>query len=113
MTDYFDTGRISDAPEYWDALADRVAAHAARKGSEGGVGWLARSRAGWIAAVLLLATALSAIALPDDSEAARSLRTEWASAFAPQDEMARAMVLRDEPPAIAALLLGRDGGGGM
>lgn len=110
--DLFDTSQVRDDAGYWDALAERVAADAARVSREGGDGfeWFAHARASWVAASLLLAAALAFMALPTESSSAKSLSAEWAMALAPADDVGRAIILRDDPPAIGALLLGgRDG----
>ncbi len=111
MPDLFDTSQIRDDAGHWDALAERVAADAAR-GSEGsGFRWFAHSRVSWVAASLLLATALAFMVLPARTSSARSFSAEWAQALAPADDVGRAIVLHDGPPAIGALLLGGQGGG--
>ena len=104
MTDLFDTARVPDDDAYWDALASRVAALAARNQSANGFDWLARTRAGWLAASILLAAALGFILLPAKPVPART-DVEWAQVLAPADDVGRAMTRRDQPPAIGALLL--------
>jgi hypothetical protein len=106
MSDLFDTSRIRDEPAHWDALAERVAANAARESARGGLGWFADSRASWIAASLLLAAALAFTALPVEDSGRGSLSLEWAQALAPADDVGKAIISADGPPAIGALLLG-------
>lgn len=107
MPDLFDTSEVRDDPDHWDALAVRVAAHAAREAEASAFEWLAGSRAGWVAASVLAAAALALIAAPRDKRSvAGSIGAQWAGALAPADDVGRAMVLRDGPPAIAALLVG-------
>jgi hypothetical protein len=109
--DVFGTSHVRDDAGYWDALAERIAADAARLSKAGGFDWFARSRASWVAASLLVAAALAFMVLPTDSSSARSVGAEWAQALAPADDVGRTIALRDDPPAIATLLLGgRDGG---
>src|SRR6266536_4318736 len=66
MTDLFDTASLRDEPEHWRALAERVAASAARESKRGGFDWMARSRVGWVAACLLLAVALMSLVSRSD-----------------------------------------------
>jgi len=110
MPEFFDTTRVPDDPEHWDALAERVAATAARAPKRSGVDWLASSRAGWVAASLLLLAAW-ALMMPTESSSARSFSGEWAQALAPRDDVGKAIMVRDRPPAIGALLLADRRGG--
>lgn len=97
MSELFDTSRIPDDAEHWDALALRQALRAMRSA---GPDW-ARSRAGWLAASLLLAAALAYGLLP---------REDTRLSFAPSDPLGQALSNGVAPPAIAALLLGEKGG---
>jgi hypothetical protein len=103
MSDFFDTRQIRDDHEHWDALATRIARDAVRKPS--GVDWLAGSRASWIAASLLLAAAL-AFAVPTTDTSAGKSSTSWVETLAPADDVGRAMILRDAPPDMVALIFG-------
>lgn len=107
--DLFDTTRVPDDPEHWDALAGRVAATAARESKRSGVDWLASSRAGWVAASLLLLAAWAL--MPAENSSARSFSGEWAQTLAPADNLGKAIIVRDSPPAIGALVLGDRRGG--
>lgn len=111
MSDLFDTTQVRDEPEHWDTLAKRVATTAARESRRSGFDWLANSRAGWVAASLLVAAALAFIMLPPEDHSARSVVPEWAQSLAPTDDVGKVIVLRDSPPAIGALLLDAQGGG--
>jgi hypothetical protein len=111
MSDLFDTTEVRDAPEYWDALAERVATAAARESSRSAIDWLANSRAGWVAASLLLAGVLAFIIATAEDQSVRSIVPEWAQSLAPTDDVGKAIVLRDSPPAIGALLLDAKGRG--
>jgi hypothetical protein len=111
MSDLFETTQIRDEPEHWDALADRVAATAAREAKPSGFEWLANSRAGWVAASLLLAAALALTMVPVEDQSAGSVVPEWAQSLAPTDDAGKVMVMRDGPPAIGALLLNNQGRG--
>jgi hypothetical protein len=102
-----DTTRIPDDRAYWDALADRVAANAAREG-KGGLEWLAQSRAGWLAACLLLGAALFSMAAAESAAAAPS--ADWVPTLAPADGLGREMTVTDQPPAIGELLARTPGG---
>ena len=101
---------IIDTSEHWDALAARIAAEAGGARGAAGFAWFAQSRAGWVVASLLLVAGLAFLALPaEDSSPAGA--AEWVEALAPADEAGMAMVLRDGPPPLGALLLaGRIGG---
>jgi hypothetical protein len=110
MPDFFDTTHVRDDARHWDALAERVAANAARQSKGRAFDWLAHSRASWVATSLLLAAALALIVLPSDNSSVTSRSVEWAQALAPADNVGRAIILHDGPPAIGALLLGERGG---
>ena len=110
MPELFDTTQVRDDAGHWDALAERVAADAARESKRGGFEWFGRSRASWVVASLL-AAALAFMVLPTENSAPRSFTAEWAQALAPADAIGRAITLHDGPPGIGALLLGDPGGG--
>ena len=112
MPDLFDASQVPDDGAHWDALAERVAANAARESEGSGFDWFAQSRASWVAASLLLAAALAFGVLPAGDPSASSLSAVWAEALAPADDVGRAIILPDRPPAIGALLLGGQGAGG-
>jgi hypothetical protein len=105
--DLFDTTRIPDDSAHWDALAERIAANVAREG-KGGLEWLAQSRAGWVAACLLLGAALFSMAAAEGAAAAPS--ADWVRTLAPTDGLGREMIVADEPPAIGELLARTPGG---
>jgi hypothetical protein len=105
--DLFDTTGIPDDSAHWDALAERIAANAARDG-KGGLEWLAQSRAGWVAAGLLLGVASFSMASAESAAAAPS--ADWVGTLAPTDSLGRDMTMGDQPPAIGELLAGTPGG---
>jgi hypothetical protein len=105
MTDLFDTRQIPDHASYWDALTDRVAAHAVRSPNSAVVDWFAHSRVGWIAASLLLVAGLAFMTMPTDDPLATSLAPDWTQPVAPSDGLGRAVISSNTPPAIGALLL--------
>ena len=109
----FDTARVPDDPQYWDALAERVAAKAA-DGSKGrGLEWLARSLPNRVVASLLVAAALlsALLVLSSGGKSSVSIRTvEWVRALAPADDLGRAVASPNGPPALGALLLVGAGG---
>lgn len=107
MSDLFDTSKIRDQPEYWDALAERVTAHALRPTST--FGQIAESRAGWVAAGLAVAAAIVLLLLPANPSA--DVGVQWTAALAPTDGVGKAVTSPDRPPAIGALLLGETTGG--
>jgi hypothetical protein len=47
ISEFFDTAHVRDDVAYWDALAERIADHAAHASTERAVEWLGRSRASW------------------------------------------------------------------
>ena len=109
MPEFFDTRGIRDDPAHWDAVAQRVAEHAARESRRGAFEWLAQSRAGWIAASLLLAAALFSMAsAPGDSP--RTPGSEWLQVVAPGDDVGRQMAVSEAPPAVSSLLVQTRGG---
>lgn len=111
MSEPFDTNRVNDDAEHWDALAERVAREAERRSRRSGVGSLVASRAGLIAASLLLAASLAYMATTSRQASTRSV-TELGQALAPRDDVGRAMVLTRRPPAVAALLFDDPRAGG-
>jgi hypothetical protein len=108
MSDLFNTMQVRDDSEHWEALAKRVAVNAARDSKRSGLEWLAHSRATWLAVCLLLAAAL--LSIVSVGENAKSRSADWTQAIAPVDDVARAIILTDSPPAIGVLLLGGRGG---
>jgi hypothetical protein len=108
MSDLFDTSKIRDQPEYWDALAERVTAHAVR--STSAFGQIAESRAGWVAAGLAVAAAIVLMLLPPNTPA--DAGASWTAALAPSDAVGKAITSPDRPPNIGALLLGDQTTGG-
>jgi hypothetical protein len=103
MPELFDTGEVRDEPTHWDALARRVAENARRSARQDAFAWLAQSRVGWIAASLVLITALVSIAEYGDS--ATQLADDWGGMLAPTDDVGNAMTTSETPPTIGALLL--------
>ena len=93
--------RDDDDVEYWDALANRVATAAAREGTRNGVQWLAHSRAGWVLTSLLVAAVLAFLTLPDGQSSDDQV---WSNVLAPTDDVGKTIALRDQPPALGALL---------
>jgi hypothetical protein len=92
-----------DDVEYWNALADRVAAAAVRRSRIDAVGWLAYSRVAWALTCLLGVTALAFAA--GARRAGAGTRVELSAAIAPADGVGKAIVLDQQPPAIGALLI--------
>ena len=104
MPDLFDTHQIPDDAPYWDALAERVAAHATRDSSGTVLDWYAHSRSSWIAASLLLAAGIAFMVLPVEDSSAPSLASTLSQPVAPADDLGKAIVSRDTPPSIGTLL---------
>ena len=96
----FDTKFVPDDAAYWDALAVRVASRAERS-TASAFDWFSRSRAGVVAASLLVAAALILVLMP----AARTVSDDWNAPLAPADGLARAIMSPDRPPPIGALLV--------
>ncbi|HWH52385.1 MAG TPA: hypothetical protein VN651_12640 [Gemmatimonadaceae bacterium] len=112
QSELFDTRGVTDSAEHWDAVAVRVAREAMRRSRAGGVGSLAASRAGLIAASLLLAASLAFMTIASRQGSARPA-VELRQALAPSDDVGRAIALTGRPPAVGALLFDepRRGGG--
>ena len=110
MPDLFDTHQIPDDAPYWDALAERVAAHAARE-PRGTLDWFAQSRTSWIAASLLLAAGIAFMVLPIKGPSALGPVPTLSPSVTPADDLGKAIVSRDAPPSIGALLLLGSAGG--
>lgn len=130
MTTLHDTSHIPDGPEYWDALADRIAAfaavdsgvHANDSASVApanvmvpGLEWLGQRRAPWIvsAAVLAAAVALIMVSGVRTATPASRLSEAWMLALGPRDPVGRLVNDAVAPPELGALLIatGRAGGG--
>jgi len=105
--DLFDTAHIRDEPEHWDALAQRIMTSAVRASKRGAVSWLGSSRTAWVVVCLFVAAALVIVMLPADRAARVTQRSQWAEMVAPSDEVGQAIVVRESPPAVGALLLKR------
>lgn len=105
MPDLFDTRQIPDDAAYWDALAERVAVHSARGTSGTALDWFAHSRSSWIAASLLLAAGIAFMHEPVEDRVTSSFPPALSQAFTPVDDLGKAIVSRDAPPSIGALLL--------
>lgn len=110
MSELFDTNRVSDDAEIWDALAERVAREAERRSRATGLGSRATMRTGLIAASLLLVASLAFMTW--SSRQAPRPAAELGQALAPSDDVGRAMVRTGRPPAVAALLLDEPSSGG-
>lgn len=104
MTDLFDTSSVPDDDRHWDEMTKRVAARAIRDSNQTSLDWLSRSRGGVIAASLLLvATAVYAMIAGRRSE--RHFDAISIEAFAPTDELGRAIALQSAPPQLGTLLM--------
>jgi hypothetical protein len=97
---------ILDDPDHWDRLARRVATVALRASGPGGFDWMANSRIAWLATCLLIAAVLT-LAVRTNGQGPMGM--QWAEMLAPSDAVGQAIVVRDGPPAIGALLLGGQG----
>lgn len=103
----FDTSAIPEDAAYWDALATRVTDSAIR--ADSGIEWLAGSRAG-IAACLLAASAfIGVVAFRNPSAQPPTARASFIT-FAASDDMARAVMFRNEPPSVGALIIASTNG---
>jgi len=105
VTNRFATSRIRDDAGHWDARAEQVAADVVRELNRGGFEWLGNSRRMWVAACLLMLVALLSVVSSGVIPVAQGVATELTNALAPVDDIGRAIVLPDRPPAIGALLL--------
>jgi hypothetical protein len=99
MTEFFGTKGIPDDPEYWDALAARVA------GGARGAGFarLATTPAAWAAALLLVAAA-GLLVLAARGRERESLGSEIAQALAPADYPGRTLAAPNDASMIGSLL---------
>lgn len=109
MPELFDTDSVRDEPAHWDAIALRVAENAARESGGGAFEWLAQSRAGWIAASLLLVTALFSMVSAGE-RSAKTRGSEWVQMVAPADDVGKQMAVSEAPPAVSSLLVQTRGG---
>jgi len=102
MTDLFDTTAIQDDPEHWDTLAARITSHVAQRGST--LDWLAHSRAGFFAACFAVAASLAFLMSVPRPPSTLNASVAWTTALTPADDVAKAMLERQAPPAIESLL---------
>lgn len=97
-----DTSKLADTPEYWATLADRVTAHATHTSTS--VEWLARSRAGWIGALAVLAASIVILASMSARQKRDSADDAWTRALVPETNTARVVLTAEGPPRIESLL---------
>ena len=107
LPELFDTSSVTDTPEHWAALAERIAARATRPPN--GVEWLARSRVVWIGALSLLAACVVFLATTAPPESRNATRDEWTRALVPKDTAARVVLASDRPPPLELLLFSMRG----
>ena len=100
---------VRDDPAHWDTLAARIAGAAVRDARRGEIERFVSSRAGLLAAAVLLVAALAWFAAPTTGVAADP--PDLAGVIAPADDMGRSLVSREGPPAIGALVLADTRGG--
>src|SRR5215831_6176926 len=101
MNELGDAREITDTPEHWASLAERIASRAIR--ASNGIEWLAHSRTGWMAACVVLAASIGFV-VSEPSRSTASLRQdEWIGALTPRGETAQAMLTRDQPPSLGSL----------
>src|SRR5436309_1710959 len=98
MPEFFDTSQVRDDPGHWDSLAGQVAAHSVREANMDGIRWLTHSRAGWVAASLLLVAALAFLLLPGADSSVRRFSAEWERSLVPADAIGRAIMRPEGPP---------------
>lgn len=110
MPDLFDTRQVPDDASYWDTLAERVAAHAARDSGGTVLDWVANSRSSWIAASLLLAAGIAFMASPVEDSSTLSLTPTLSQPVTPADDLGKAIASRDTPPSVGALLFAGSAG---
>ena len=110
MSELFDTSKIPDEPEYWDALASSVATTAvAQAGRETGLLHFASSSSSWIAASTLATAAAIVVFI---LQATSGRETAWGDALQPSDEIGRSILVSEQPPSVGALLIEGPGEGG-
>lgn len=101
MPELFDTADVRDDAEHWDAVATRVAAGARRR-SNTPIGWIGRSNAPLVAAILVLLVA-SVWTLSAGAE--RLKAAPLAEVLTSSDEIGQQMLAAEAPPPVADLLL--------
>jgi len=104
MTDLFDTNSVRDDDQHWDEMAKRVAAQAIRDSNQTSLDWLSRSRGSLIAvSLLIVATVVYAVLAGKKTE--RNVDAVSIEAFAPTDELGRAIAVQSVPPQLGTLLM--------
>jgi hypothetical protein len=109
MGDLLDKTDIPDDPEHWDRLAGRVATAAIRASRRGAFDWVANSRLAWVTTCVLIVGALTLMMRPVSKSPQGQVGIQWAEMLAPSDYLGQAIVMRDDPPAVGALLLSAQG----
>src|SRR5215472_17929043 len=102
MHELFDTRELTDTPEHWASLAERIAPRAIR--ASNGIEWLAHSHTGWMGACVLLAASVALLVFGPSPSTAPPAQDEWIGALIPRGGVAKAMLARDEPPSLGSLV---------
>lgn len=105
--EFFTGVSVRDDAAHWDALAERITAATLNETRADGAARFGRSRAAWIAAAILLIVSLAYAAAPERASAGAA--TDWTQAFAPADDVGRAMTASSAPPAVGALVIAETG----
>ena len=104
MADPFDTSAVPDDQQYWDSLAQRVAAGAVVRARPDFIDWLGNSRASWVAASIIASLVFGLIVAPARRDSAAPASADWQNALAPADDIAREVIVSETPPPIGVLL---------
>jgi hypothetical protein len=102
IPELFDTNNVTDTPEHWAKLAERITAHVTLGANS--VEWLARSRAGWIGAFSILAASVVLLLSTPRPDWRDSTHDEWTWALVPENNAARMLLQRDGPPRIESVV---------
>ncbi len=109
MSNCLDTSQVRDDAEYWRLLAERVAANAIREAEGNGLDWLAHSRTSWVAVFLLVAGTFVLTMLSNENPSVSKASAQVEQALAPSDDVGRAVLQQNVPPAIGSLLIAGEG----
>jgi hypothetical protein len=98
----FDTARVHDDAQHWDALASRVIAQAMKQRATV-LQWLAAPRAVVVAVAVVLGALAILLMAPQAGQSETRIREQWAPLVAPADPVGRTIAIGNRPPSVSRL----------
>jgi hypothetical protein len=104
MTDIelFDTGKVHDDAQHWDAFASRVIAQAMKRRATV-LQWLAGPRAAVAAVTVVLGALAILLMAPQAGQSETRIREQWTQVLAPADPVGRTIATDNRPPSVSRL----------